>query len=193
MAYNGFAIDKYPDVEEIIRKLDALRDGPIYSILPEYLAEYEDQYFNKKCLKSKEMIDEAKTVIPGGVQHNLAFNYPFPIVITKASGAKLYDIDGNEYYDLLQAGGPTVLGSNPVEIREKVIQLLNTCGPSTGLFHEYEYKLAKKISDLVPSVDMFRMLGSGTEADMVAARIARLYTGHKNILKMGGAYHGWSD
>ena len=67
MAYNGFAIDKYPDVEEIIRKLDALRDGPIYSILPEYLAEYEDQYFNKKCLKSKEMIDEAKTVIPGGV------------------------------------------------------------------------------------------------------------------------------
>ena len=159
MAYNGFAIEKYPDVEEIIRKLDALRDGPIYSILPEYLAEYEDQYFNKKCLKSKEMIDEAKTVIPGGVQHNLAFNYPFPIVITKASGAKLYDIDGNEYYDLLQAGGPTVLGSNPVEIREKVIQLLNTCGPSTGLFHEYEYKLAKKISDLVPSVDMFRMLG----------------------------------
>lgn len=193
MAYNGFAIDKYPDVEEIIRKLDALRDGPIYSILPEYLAEYEDQYFKKKCLKSKEMIDEAKTVIPGGVQHNLAFNYPFPIVITKASGAKLYDIDGNEYYDLLQAGGPTVLGSNPVEIREKVIQLLNTRGPSTGLFHEYEYKLAKKISDLVPSVDMFRMLGSGTEADMVAARIARLYTGHKNILKMGGAYHGWSD
>ncbi|MCR5098012.1 MAG: aminotransferase class III-fold pyridoxal phosphate-dependent enzyme [Lachnospiraceae bacterium] len=139
------------------------------------------------------MISEAKEVIPGGVQHNLAFNYPFPIVITKAEGAKLYDIDGNEYYDLLQAGGPTVLGSNMKEVREPVIELLNTCGPSTGLFHEYEYKLAKKISELVPSVEMFRMLGSGTEACMAAARIARLKTGNKNILKMGGAYHGWSD
>ncbi|MCR5374880.1 MAG: aminotransferase class III-fold pyridoxal phosphate-dependent enzyme [Lachnospiraceae bacterium] len=139
------------------------------------------------------MITEAKNVIPGGVQHNLAFNYPFPLVITKASGAKLYDIDGNEYYDLLQAGGPTVLGSNPEAVRNQVIELLNTCGPSTGLFHEFEYKLAKKISDSVGSVEMFRMLGSGTEACMVAARIARLKTGHKNILKMGGAYHGWSD
>ncbi|MBO4213759.1 MAG: aminotransferase class III-fold pyridoxal phosphate-dependent enzyme [Lachnospiraceae bacterium] len=139
------------------------------------------------------MITEAKNTIPGGVQHNLAFNYPFPLVITKADGAKLYDIDGNEYYDLLQAGGPTVLGSNPQFVREQVIDLLNTCGPSTGLFHEFEYKLAKKISDSVPSVEMFRMLGSGTEACMVAARIARLKTGHKNILKMGGAYHGWSD
>ena len=114
-------------------------------------------------------------------------------MIDKADGAKLYDRDGNWYYDLLQAGGPTILGSNPESVRSQVIDLLNTCGPSTGLFHEFEYKLAKKISDCVPSVEMFRMLGSGTEACMVAARIARLKTGKKNILKMGGAYHGWSD
>ena len=53
-------------------------------------------------------------------------------------GPYLYDIDGNRYYDFLQAGGPTVLGSNPISVREKVIELLNDCGPSTGLFHEYE-------------------------------------------------------
>ncbi len=193
MAYNGFAIDKYPDAAEICAKLDRLKDMPIYGVTPEALIRYEAEYFDQKCPRSKEMISEAKGIIPGGVQHNLAFNYPFPIVITKAEGAKLYDIDGNEYYDLLQAGGPTVLGSNPEIVREKVIDLLNTCGPSTGLFHEFEYKLAKKISDLVPSVEMFRMLGSGTEACMCAARVARLKTGHKNILKMGGAYHGWSD
>ncbi len=193
MAYNGFAIDEYLDAEKVCRQLDALIKLPIYGVRPEELKKYEEEYFDKKCARSKEMISEARNIIPGGVQHNLAFNYPFPIVITKADGAKLYDIDGNEYYDLLQAGGPTVLGSNPEVIREKVIDLLNTCGPSTGLFHEYEYKLAKKISDLVPSVEMFRMLGSGTEADMVASRIARLKTGNKNILKMGGAYHGWSD
>ncbi|MCR5484264.1 MAG: aminotransferase class III-fold pyridoxal phosphate-dependent enzyme [Clostridiales bacterium] len=139
------------------------------------------------------MIEEAKNVIPGGVQHNLAFNYPFPLVFTKASGPYLYDADGNKYYDFLQAGGPTVLGSNPPEVREKVIELLNDCGPSTGLFHEFEYKLAKKISDSIETVDMFRMLGSGTEACMAAIRVARLATKKKNIIKMGGAYHGWSD
>jgi glutamate-1-semialdehyde 2,1-aminomutase len=193
MAYNGFAIDKYLDAKKVTRELDELIKKPVYSIKKKYLEEYEEKYFNEKCTTSKSMIEEAKQIIPGGVQHNLAFNYPFPIVITKAEGAKLYDVDGNWYYDLLQAGGPTILGSNPPAVRDQVIQLLNTCGPSTGLFHEYEYKLAKKISDLVPSVDMFRMLGSGTEACMCAVRIARLKTKKKNILKMGGAYHGWSD
>ncbi len=195
MAYNGYAIDadNYLDAAAITAQLDELIKKPIYTIKKDELQKYETEYFDKKCARSKEMITKAKEVIPGGVQHNLAFNYPFPIVITKADGAKLYDLDGNEYYDLLQAGGPTVLGSNPKVVRDQVIDLLNTCGPSTGLFHEFEYKLAKKISDCVPSVEMFRMLGSGTEACMVAARIARLKTGKKNILKMGGAYHGWSD
>ncbi len=193
MAYNGFAIDEYLDADKVTRQLDELIKKPVYTVRAAELKRYEEEYFEKRCAKSKEMITEAKNVIPGGVQHNLAFNYPFPLVITKAEGAKLYDIDGNEYYDLLQAGGPTVLGSNPEVVRNQVIDLLNTCGPSTGLFHEFEYKLAKKISDSVGSVEMFRMLGSGTEACMVAARIARLKTGHKNILKMGGAYHGWSD
>lgn len=193
MAYNGFAIDEYLDAAAVTRQLDELIRKPVYSIRPEKLKDYVDNYFEKKCARSKEMTTEAKTVIPGGVQHNLAFNYPFPIVITKAEGAKMYDIDGNWYYDLLQAGGPTILGSNDPVIRDAVIDLLNTCGPSTGLFHEYEYKLAKKISEMVPSVEKFRMLGSGTESCMCALRIARLKTGHKNVLKMGGAYHGWSD
>ncbi|MBO5514405.1 MAG: aminotransferase class III-fold pyridoxal phosphate-dependent enzyme, partial [Mogibacterium sp.] len=105
--------------------------------------------------------------------------------MAKAEGAYLYDIDGNRYYDLLQAGGPTMLGSNDPVVKEAAIEIINECGPSTGLFHEYELKLAKKISECVPSVEKFRMLGSGTEADMVAARIARLRTGHKNLLKMG--------
>lgn len=193
MAYNGFAIDEYLDAAEVTRQLDELIKKPVYSIRPDKLQDYVDNYFEQKCAGSKAMTSEAKTVIPGGVQHNLAFNYPFPIVITKAEGAKLYDIDGNWYYDLLQAGGPTILGSNDPVIRDAVIDLLNTCGPSTGLFHEYEYKLAKKISEMVPSVEKFRMLGSGTESCMCAMRVARLKTGHKNVLKMGGAYHGWSD
>ncbi len=193
MAYNGFAVDEYLDAEKVTKELDELIKKPIYSIFPDALKDYEENYFEKKCKKSKSMITEAKKVIPGGVQHNLAFNYPFPLVITKAEGAKMWDADGNWYYDLLQAGGPTIIGSNDPVVKNAVIELLNTCGPSTGLFHEYEMLLANKIKECVPSVEMFRMLGSGTEACMCALRIARLKTGHKNVLKMGGAYHGWSD
>lgn len=188
-----YAISEYPDAADITRQLDELIRKPVYTIKPEILKDYIDNYYDKKCRRSKEIIKEAREVIPGGVQHNLAFNYPFPLVFVKAEGAYLYDIDSNRYYDFLQAGGPTVLGSNPPEVREKVMELLNDCGPSTGLFHEYEYKLAKKISECMKNVEMFRMLGSGTEACMAAIRVARLATGKKYILKMGGAYHGWSD
>ena len=188
-----FAISEYRDAAEVNRKLDELIKKPIYTVTDEALKDYVENYFDKKCATSKKMIEEAKQIIPGGVQHNLAFNYPFPLVITKAEGAYMYDIDGNKYYDFLQAGGPTVLGSNPPEVREQVIDLLNTCGPSTGLFHEFEYKLAKKVSDSVETVQMLRMQASGTEACMTAVRVARLATKKKNILKMGGAYHGWSD
>ncbi len=139
------------------------------------------------------MTDEAKQYIPGGVQHNLAFNYPFPMAIEKAEGAYLWDIDGNQYIDFLQAGGPTVLGSNYAPVREKVLDVINTSGPVTGLFHEYELKLAKIINKHMPAVEMFRMLGSGTESVMGAIRAARTFTGKKKIIKVGGAYHGWSD
>ena len=162
MAYNGYAIDAdhYLNADKVTGELDALIKKPVYSVKKDVLQRYIDEYFNVKCVRSKEMTDTAKSVIPGGVEHNLAFNYPFPIAIAKAEGNRMVDVDGNEYFDLLQAGGPTVLGSNPPVVREAVIDLLNTCGPSTGLFQEFEYKLAKKISDLVPSVEMIRFLGS---------------------------------
>lgn len=188
----GFAISQYHDTTEVYRQLKNLVSQPIRPLRREAIEEYMG-YFVKKCKKSKAMIDRAVNYIPGGVQHNLAFNYPFPLVFTRASGAYLYDIDGNKYIDFLQAGGPTVLGSNPPSVRKKVIELLNTTGPSTGLFHEYELKLAEFICDHIPGVDMFRMLGSGTEAVMASIRLARVATGKKNIIKCGGAYHGWSD
>ena len=102
-----FAIAEYHDATAVTRQLDELIKKPIYTIKPEALKKYEEEYYQKKCKRSKALIDQAIEVIPGGVQHNLAFNYPFPLVFTKAEGALLYDIDGNEYYDFLQAGGPT--------------------------------------------------------------------------------------
>ncbi len=187
-----YAISEYPDVEQIYRKLDALVAQPLRPIQREKMAEYLD-YFQTRCGRSKELTDEAKKLIPGGVQHNLAFNYPFPIAMEKAEGAYLWDADGNRYIDFLQAGGPTVLGSNYQPVRDQVIELLQSCGPVTGLFHEYELKLAQLVNRLMPAVEMFRMLGSGTEGVMAAIRAARAYTKKRKVIKVGGAYHGWSD
>ncbi|MDE6014375.1 MAG: aminotransferase class III-fold pyridoxal phosphate-dependent enzyme [Acetatifactor sp.] len=111
----------------------------------------------------------------------------------KAEGAYLYDKDGNQYIDFLQAGGPTILGSNYKPVRDKVIELLQECGPTTGLLHESELLIAREIHKHMPNVELFRMLGSGTEAVMASLRIARIATGNKRIIKIGGAYHGWSD
>jgi glutamate-1-semialdehyde 2,1-aminomutase len=186
------AITEWHDTAEIYRQLKTLVNQPIRPVRHERMQEFLD-YFETQCTRSKALTQEAMLYIPGGVQHNLAFNYPFPIAIEKAEGAYLWDVDGNRYIDFLQAGGPTVLGSNYPLIREKVIELMQSCGPVTGLFHEYELKLAKLVHDLMPSIEMFRMFGSGTEAVMAAIRAARATTGKKKIIKVGGAYHGWSD
>lgn len=192
MINQQYAISAYPNVDEIYANLNKLISQPMRPVNREKMKEYLG-YFETKCSRSKALTDEAKKFIPGGVQHNLAFNYPFPIAIEKAEGAHLWDADGNRYIDFLQAGGPTVLGSNYAPVREKVLEMLQTCGPVTGLFHEYELKLAQLINRLMPSIEMFRMLGSGTEGVMAAIRAARTFTKKKYVIKVGGAYHGWSD
>jgi len=192
MENNGYAISKYPDVDEVYRRLNILVSQPIRPLRRDKMQDVLN-YFDQKCAKSKMLNDEARQIIPGGVQHNQAFNYPFPIAIEKAEGYQLWDVDGNRYIDFLQAGGPTVLGSNYKPVREKVIEMLQSCGPVTGLFHEYELKLAELVRRFMPANEMFRMLGSGTESVMAAIRAARAYTKHKKIIKVGGAYHGWSD
>lgn len=192
MPNEQFAISEWPDTREIYRKLTELIRIPPVPIHREKMEEFL-RYFDEKCKKSRFLTDEAKKFIPGGVQHNLAFNYPFPIAIEKAEGAFMWDVDGNRYIDFLQAGGPTVLGSNYLPVREKVLEIINTSSPVTGLFHEYELKLAKLINQYMPSVEMFRMLGSGTESVMAAIRVARAHTHKRKIIKVGGAYHGWSD
>lgn len=192
MTEQAYAISEYPDVPEVYARLEKLVSQPLRPLRREKMAEVLET-FETKCRRSKALTDEAKEIIPGGVQHNLAFNYPFPIAMEKADGAFLWDADGNRYIDFLQAGGPTMLGSNYAPVREKVFEMLRECGPVTGLFHEYELKLAQLIQRFMPSIEMFRMLGSGTEAVMAAIRAARTYTKKRYVIKVGGAYHGWSD
>ncbi|MGI6211454.1 MAG: aspartate aminotransferase family protein [Anaerovoracaceae bacterium] len=186
-------ISRWDSPAEINARLRNLQREPIWEVSEDYYQDTILRYYREKCKASRAVYEEAKNYIPGGVQHNLAFNQPFPLTFTKADGAYLYDKDGNRYIDFLQAGGPTILGSNYPPIREAVIDLLQSCGPVTGLLHEAELKIAKEINKCMPNVEQFRMLGSGTESVMASLRVARIATGKKRIIKIGGAYHGWSD
>ena len=188
-----YGVTRWANAQEINQSLKELTDKNIYSIPEEEYKKICSEYYDVKCAKSKEITAEAKKYIPGGVQHNLAFNKPFPMCMTKAEGAYLTDIDGNKYIDFLQAGGPTILGSNFPAVQEEAIKLIKECGPVTGLFHEAELLIANEINKHMPYVEKFRMLGSGTESVMAAIRIARCATKKKRVIKIGGAYHGWSD
>ena len=190
---NNCGISRWDDPGVINDQLKKLTDAPIHEIANDYYENEVMRYFDEQCTRSRAVYEEAKDYIPGGVQHNLAFNKPFPICVDKANGAYLYDADGNRYIDFLQAGGPTILGSNNEAVRKAALELINECGPVTGLLHESELLIAKEIHKHMPAVEMFRMLGSGTEAVMASLRIARISTGYKRIIKIGGAYHGWSD
>lgn len=186
-------ISRWDNPDYVNAKLRHLQQEPIWEVSDEYYENEILKYYDEECVKSKALFEEAKDYIPGGVQHNLAFNKPFPLCFTAANGAYLKDKDGHTYIDFLQAGGPTILGSNYEPVRKAVEDLLETCGPVTGLLHEAELMLAKEIHSCMPNVEMFRALGSGTESVMAAIRIARIATKKKRIIKIGGAYHGWSD
>lgn len=189
---SAYSISQWPDNKDLMDRLNALLRLPPRGIRKDAMPGVLD-YFERKCGTSKAWAKRAEEVIPGGVQHNLAFNYPFPIAAAKVDGPYMWDADSNRYIDFLQAGGPTLLGSNYLPVRQRAHQIIDECGPVTGLLHEYEFKLAELIRQNMPNIEMFRMLGSGTEAVMGAIRLARAHTGKKWVIKVGGGYHGWSD
>ncbi len=188
----GADIVLWPDSDEVHARLERLARSPVRRLRRDRVEGYL-QTLATRCAGSKALAEKARRFIPGGVQHNLAFNHPFPLAIERADGPYLWDVDGNRYIDFLQAGGPGLLGNNYPPVRDRVFEVLLSAGPATGMFHPFELKLAELIARYLPTVESFRMLGSGTEACMAAIRAARTFTGKSKIIKEGGAYHGWSD
>ena len=145
--------------------------------------------------KSQQLFKEAVELIPGGVNSPVrAFKAvgDFPVFIEKGEGSKLYDVDGNEFVDYICSWGPLLLGHQPASVTAAVQDALlkgSTFGAPTAL----EVEIANIIVDAVPSVEMVRMVNSGTEATMSALRVARGYTGRDRIVKFVGCYHGHSD
>ncbi|QKJ85903.1 Glutamate-1-semialdehyde 2,1-aminomutase [Paramixta manurensis] len=145
--------------------------------------------------KSENLYAQAQRSIPGGVNSPVrAFTGVggVPLFIERANGAYLYDVDGKAYIDYVGSWGPMVLGHNHPAIRSAVIEAAER-GLSFGAPTEMEVKMAELVCELMPNMDMVRMVNSGTEATMSAIRLARGYTRRDKIIKFEGCYHGHAD
>ena len=145
--------------------------------------------------KSESLFEQAQKTIPGGVNSPVrAFKTVggTPPFIEKAEGAYLYDVDGNRYIDYVGSWGPMIAGHANPEVVE-VVKHAAERGLSYGAPTEIEVRMSQKISELMPSIEMVRMVSSGTEATMSAIRLARGFTGRDDIVKFEGGYHGHGD
>ena len=144
---------------------------------------------------SHDLFERAQRSIPGGVNSPVrAFRSvgTDPIFYARAKGSRVWDADGNEYIDFVASWGPMILGHAPDVVLDAVRQQLDR-GTSYGAPTEVEVCLAEAVCDAVPSIEMVRMVSSGTEATMSAIRLARGYTGRDKFVKFDGNYHGHSD
>ena len=144
---------------------------------------------------SKKLFEEAKKYIPGGVNSPVrAFKSVGgdPLFIKSGTGSKFWDVDGNEYIDYIGSWGPHLFGHNPSFIKEALLNALEN-GTSFGAPTAMEIEMARIITEHVPSVELVRMVNSGTEATMSAIRAARGYTKREKFIKFEGCYHGHAD
>ena len=145
--------------------------------------------------KSKEAFKNSCEVIPGGVNSPVrAFKSVNcdPVFFESGKGSKLYDIDGNEYIDCVSSWGPLIFGHSDRETISS-INISSEKGTSYGAPTLIETEMAKKIIEMVPSIESVRMVNSGTEATMSAIRLARGFTNKELIIKFAGNYHGHGD
>ncbi len=145
--------------------------------------------------RSEKYFEEAQRLIPGGVNSPVrAFKSVggVPIFIERAEGSRIYDVDGRSYIDYVGSWGPMIVGHAHPRVLEALREALAR-GTSFGAPTPLETELARMVIDAVPSIEMVRMVNSGTEATMSAIRVARGFTGRDKIIKFEGCYHGHAD
>ena len=152
---------------------------------------FERQYI-VRTKKSKQMYEEAKKYLAGGVPGGARFRRPYPLYMREAKGSKLWDIDGNEYIDLLMGAGPGILGHSPPAVIAAVKECLDR-GTVMQVTGEYAVALAKKITQHISGMELLRFVNSGSEAVHIALRAARAFTGRKKYAKCEGNYCGQMD
>ncbi len=147
--------------------------------------------------RSSSLFEVACALIPGGVNSTARATWsgwnPYPLFVDTGQGSRLTDVDGNEYIDYLLGLGPMLLGHRPSRVTQAVVDFIQQRGTVFALPTEDEARLARKIVDAVPSVDMVRLCNTGTEAVLYATRLARAFTKRSKIIRFEGMYHGFSD
>lgn len=156
------------------------------------LTQQVEQEFIQKHVGSRKYYQRAVEAIPRGVTHDVRYMKPFPLYVTRAAGSKKWDIDNNEIIDYAMGHGALILGHSHPGIVEAVSEQIQR-GTHYGAGHELEIEWGERICNLVPSAEQVEFTSSGTEATMLAMRIARAFSGREKILKFAGHFHGWHD
>ncbi|MCY4367173.1 MAG: aspartate aminotransferase family protein [Chloroflexi bacterium] len=141
---------------------------------------------------SAQRYAEATQIFPGGVTHDNRYAQPFPLYITHGTGPYKWDVDGHEYIDYVSGHGALILGHSHPAIAAAVSEQINR-GTHLGACTDEELRWAKAIMALMPAVEKIRFHSSGTEATLMAMRLARAYTGKSKIIKLQDHFHGWHD
>lgn len=143
--------------------------------------------------KSIELYERTRKTLAGGVSSNVRYAAtPVPLFFERGEGARLYDVDGNVHIDYVLGNGPAILGHAPKPVVDAVAATL-ALGQVYAAQHPRETELAERLCRLLPGIEVVRFATSGTEAVLMAFRLARAFTGRTKILKFEGHYHGWTD
>lgn len=151
----------------------------------------EEKYVKQRP-KSKALYREALNTFPSGITHDTRFLLPFPTYIKGAKGSRKWDVDGNEYVDFAMGHGALLLGHGRAEVINAVRDSISH-GTHYGGSSEIEMKWGNMVKKLIPSAERVRFTSSGTEATLLALRLARAYTGKTKVIKFQGHFHGWHD
>jgi glutamate-1-semialdehyde 2,1-aminomutase len=141
---------------------------------------------------SASLASKAKQLLPSGIAHDSRNFDPYPIYVKRALGPVKWDVDNNKYVDYFGGHGALILGHNHPQVTAAAHVALDN-GTHFGACHEREIKWAELITQLVPSAERVRFTSSGTEATLMALRLARAYTGREKIVRFRGHFHGWND
>ncbi|MBM80262.1 MAG: aspartate aminotransferase family protein [Planctomycetaceae bacterium] len=151
-----------------------------------------NQLFHEKFASSAQHYERASTLFPNGVTHDARFLQPFPFYATRSEGSKKYDAEGNAAIDYWVGHGAMLLGhSHPAVV--EAVQKQMPLGTHPGACHELELEWADWVRKLVPSAEMMRFTNSGTEATLMALRVARIVSDKSKVIKFAGNFHGWHD
>jgi glutamate-1-semialdehyde 2,1-aminomutase len=151
-----------------------------------------DEELYERMAGSAALYERAKSVFPSGITHDSRYAEPFPIYVARAAGSRKWDVDGNEYVDYFGGHGALLLGHCHPAVTAAVVEQAQR-GSHYGACHEPEVRWGELVTAIVPSAEAVKFVSSGTEATLLALRLARAFTGRTRVVKLRGHFHGWHD